>query len=93
MANTDRVIIRRYAKNGIDELVAFLPDAPATYGFIMSYVHVGQHGEASLDFYHETIRVNDKAPDAQELIAELKSIGYNVKLTHRLTRPFGGWAK
>ncbi len=94
----DRVIIRR-CKPSADfpdgELIAFLPDVTANVGHIMSYMHIGQHGEASVEFYQkDTEALQDyDAKDAVMLICELQNIGYNVRVVKRLTRPYGGWAK
>ncbi len=95
----DRVIIRKFIRKvtpeqPFDDLVAFIPDAPANFGFIMSYQHVGQHSEASLGFYEKSCAsVDYDTPEVKALVTELQSIGYNVKLCKRLNRPFGGWAK
>jgi len=59
----------------------------------MCYAHVGQHAEASLEYYQGTKPADLESQEAQDLIAELKSVGYNVRLVKRLARPFGGWAK
>jgi len=37
--------------------------------------------------------VDYNTPEVRTLVAELTSIGYNVRLCQRLNRPFGGWAK
>lgn len=42
--NKIKVILR---KNKDGDMIAFLPEIPANYGNIMSYMHIGQHGEAS----------------------------------------------
>jgi hypothetical protein len=91
---TDRVIIRQYGCRYHGEfIIAFLPDEPSNFGRIMSYEHIGQHGEASIEFYQNTEATDETSPEAQSLIAELRSIGYNPRIVKRLTRPFGGWAK
>ena len=43
--------IAKTCKTGED--VLFIIDAPANYGNLLSYMIVGQHGEASLEFYHD----------------------------------------
>lgn len=42
-----------FRKNGND-ILAFLPEIRVNYGNIMSYMHIGQHSEASYDFYNGT---------------------------------------
>lgn len=44
-----QVIFRKDKKT--KEIVAFLPEVPVNKYMIMSYMHVGQHSEASLDYY------------------------------------------
>jgi hypothetical protein len=92
---SDRVILRKWHNKKTDtwELEAFLPDADVNPGHVMCYAHIGQHSEADFGYYQITQPADENTPEAQALIAELKSIGYNVRLTKRLTRPFGGWAK
>lgn len=69
----DRVILRR-CKSLPQNIIAFLPDAPANPGMILSYEHVGQHGEACEEFYRrETTPLKGALPyDALALLAELR---------------------
>jgi hypothetical protein len=65
------------------ECIAFLMDVPANTGCIMSYMHVGQHGEASLDFVREC------KPATPEQYADLKNelenlVGYELDIRHRM---------
>jgi len=82
------VILRQY-KNGA--LIALFPDQLADlHGNISSYQHVGQHGAASYsrvisDTVPIVASVARKLPDAVALLAELKTIGYEVKLCQRQT--------
>lgn len=63
-----------FRKNKDGEVIAFFPEFHVQYGNIMSYMHIGQHGEASLDFYYSTKKAN---PQEYELLFnELKTI-YN----------------
>jgi hypothetical protein len=103
----DRVIIRafrgedgkRYDSQGRLRLDAFLPDASANFGSIVCYGRVMDDGighchcEASLDYFRDCKPVDYDLPDVKALVAELTTIGYNVRLVKRLNRPFGGWAK
>lgn len=72
--------------DGKREPIAFLPGAPANPGNIMSYVHTGQHGEASYDFY-----IKQCSPCAKKDYAVLKKemekfFGYRFKVVHRISR-------
>lgn len=67
--------IRKIKDTG--ELIAFIPSAPANKGMIMSYMHIGQHSEASIDFWlHDTEQCTDD--EVYDLRQELKRIGYTV---------------
>lgn len=68
-------VIFRKAKNPYTkeyEVVAFFPEIEANYGRILSYMHIGQHSEADLEFYQEA----KKAVEAEykPLLEELKAI-------------------
>ena len=39
-----KVIFRKFKKE--NDIIAFLPEVEANAGYVMSYQHVGQHGEA-----------------------------------------------
>ena len=45
-----KVIFREFE----GEVIAFFPEARVNYGNILSYQHVGQHCEASLEFFWGT---------------------------------------
>lgn len=64
-------IIFRKKGNGI---IAFLPKIRVNRGNIMSYMHIGQHSEASYDFCNETKRATEE--EYKSLLEELKQI-YN----------------
>jgi hypothetical protein len=68
---------------GQPEVIAFLLDVPANYGSIMSYMHVGQHGEADNGFARECKRATPE--QYKDLKAELESLGYNLKVCKRLS--------
>ena len=58
------------------EVIAFLLDAPADCGNILTYMHVGQHAEATVDFYRHCWTAS---PDEYaDLKAELEVIGYEL---------------
>ena len=78
---TDRVIFRKWKDT--EDIIAFLPDDPANYGYCMAYEHVGQHGEA--DYYGLLdITVPATPEEYQDLLEELQSIGYDLKVYRRL---------
>lgn len=56
------------------EVIAFFPELKVNYGNIMSYMHIGQHGEASYSFYSELKNATEK--EYSSLLEELKRI-YN----------------
>lgn len=64
------------------EVNAFMPDSEANPGRILCYAHIGQHSEASMDYYHSGRPA--KPHEYQELKDELGRIGYRVKVAHRI---------
>lgn len=44
-----RMVYNPYTKRY--ECEAFLPETPVRYGRIGNYAHIGQHSEASLEYY------------------------------------------
>lgn len=74
-------VIFRKAKNPYTkeyEIIAFFPEAPANFGNILSYMQLGQHGEASHDFYMTTKKATKE--EYQALYNELKGIYYDCEL-------------
>ena len=66
-------VIFRKAKNPYTneyEVVAFFPEIEANYGRILSYMHIGQHSEADLGFYHITKKATEE--EYKPLLNELK---------------------
>ena len=61
-----------FRKNKNNDVIAFFPEARVNYGNIMSYMHIGQHGEASLEFYLTTRKANEN--EYADLFAELRGI-------------------
>ena len=72
-------VIFRKDKEG--NIIAFLPELRVNHGNIMSYMHIGQHGEASLDFYYSTKKANTQ--EYETLLNELKTIYDDCILTVR----------
>ena len=58
------------------EVIAFFPDTAkdgsCNPGMIMSYMHVGQHGEASVEFYNDCTTCLEE--DYADLLAELEKV-------------------
>lgn len=68
--------IKKIKEDG--ELIAFIPSAETNKGMILSYMHVGQHSEAAIEFMlHDCVPLTEN-DNADNFIHELKSIGYNV---------------
>ena len=55
-----------------NEVVAFIPESTVNYGHILSYMHIGQHSEASLQYYWETVKATEE--EYKPLLKELKNI-------------------
>lgn len=76
-----KVIFRKF-KNG--EIIALFPELKEGRGLILSYMHIGQHGDASPEI------VTDTKPATPEEFAplynELTGIGYRLEVRKRLTR-------
>lgn len=68
------VIFRKHLFMGEWEVMAYFYDAPALPGNIMSYEHIGQHGEASLEYYHSGKPATPE--EYAELLKELQCV-YN----------------
>lgn len=63
-------VVFRKVKNG--DIIAFMPEIKANYGNIMSYMHIGQHSEASYKFYTETKKA--VRSEYESLLKELERV-------------------
>lgn len=63
-------VIFRKDKEG--NIIAFLPELRVNHGNIASYMHIGQHGEASYKLYTETKKADES--EYNLLLGELKRI-------------------
>ena len=54
------------------KVIAFFPELKVNYGNIASYMHIGQHGEASYSFYSNLKNANKN--EYNSLLEELKHI-------------------
>ena len=90
----DYVLFRRF-KDGKKEVIAFLPGQTVSRGMIMSYMHIGQHGEADPGIIAKITRpVEISEPDVKDLYDELVSRGYkNLKVIKNLSPAMiqSGW--
>ena len=76
----------RYSDGSGKEVLAFFPGASANPGNVMCYAHVGQHGEASYDFFLKNCRPCSEK-EYRPLKKELENLfGYRFKIMKRMTR-------
>lgn len=69
-----------YRKDSDGNILAFFPELSANYGNIVCYQHIGQHGEASTNYY--TNNTEKATPNEyKELHKELKSIYHDAELS------------
>jgi len=72
------------ARCGTVEPIAFLLDVDANWGSVMSYMHVGQHGEADIGYFYDCTPATPE--QYADLKAELQSIGYRLIIRKRWMR-------
>jgi hypothetical protein len=78
----ERVIFRIWRDGHV---IALLPDVEANPGMCMMYEHVGQHGEG--DPRHVVSKTRLATPEEYApLLAELRRIGYNLRIVKRMNR-------
>lgn len=97
MTSIQPVMVRYHPGNtNTREVVLFVPDMDVNLGNIMCYAHVGQHSEASMEYYRETIPLL-AAPlrfhaEGRELLREYAALcelhGYKLKVVARDTDTF-----
>lgn len=58
-----------------NKVVAFIPESTVNYGHILSYMHIGQHSEATLQYYWDTVKATEE--EYKPLLEELENIVYN----------------
>lgn len=76
-------IFRKF-KNG--DIIALFPTELGTndpYGDCLSYMHIGQHGAASIFITRDTKLA--KPAEYKALKQELERIGYNLRIIERMT--------
>lgn len=80
-----KVIFRKYKNEytGQYNIIAFFPES-YNYGSLMSYEHIGQHSESSIDFYRYTKPAN--ISEYLPLYNELTNIvGYTLRIVKRMS--------
>lgn len=68
-----KVIFRKDKADGT--VIAFLPDYKANYGNVVCYQHQGQHGEASYEYYLDTVKASEV--EYRDLLIEMQTLGYD----------------
>tara|TARA_R110000824_G_scaffold392801_1_gene591449 strand:- start:1435 stop:1686 length:252 start_codon:yes stop_codon:yes gene_type:complete len=76
----DRVVFRKF-NNG--QVIALLQDNLANFGMIDSYMHIGQHSEASINIINDTKLANKS--EYKTLLSELEMIGYNLRVMKKVS--------
>lgn len=72
-----RAIVRKFAFSpGKEELIIFFNDQVEYYYGVMSWMEIGEHGTASIEFYIETKKVDKK--EAQDFLDKYCAL-YNCK--------------
>ena len=82
METKTKVFFKKSMTEGFENTVtAFFPDAKVNPNMILSYEHIGQHGEASIEFCRECIEANPA--EYAELKNELEKLcGYNLQISN-----------
>lgn len=81
MRKYTRMIFRAFPDGAV---IALIPGVPANRGFVMSYMHVGQHSEADPGIVHRTRLATPK--QRAPLARELRGIYGPIRIGKRLTR-------
>lgn len=76
-----KVIFRRF-RNG--EVIALFPEIKERANEILSYMHIGQHGGATIDVVNITTLA--KESEYKPLYNELTAIGYDLETRKRIKR-------
>ena len=79
-----RVIYRTFTGKDGGDVIAILPDVESNMGSVMTYQHIGQHGEG--DYRHIVSQTRLATPDEYfALHRELEQVGYEgLKMRKRL---------
>ena len=82
-----KVIFKKEYDRDLKEwsVIAFFPDGPANRGNVMSYAHMGQHGEAGYDYYLSCRHATKK--EYMPLKKEMENLfGYRFKVVNRISK-------
>lgn len=79
-------VIFRKDKSG--NITAFFPGMRCNYGMIACYQHIGQHSEASIGYYMDTVQAQEK--EYMPLLEELTGIYNDCRITIKKRLPNGG---
>jgi hypothetical protein len=81
----EKVIFRKFTST--DEIIAFFPDTQKDCSkpyFVMSYMHIGQHGEVDYNgLLNNTVLASPE--EYKPLKEELESIGYKLSIKRRMS--------
>lgn len=64
------------------DVIAFISGYPCNDRTVMSYMHIGQHGEASTELLDDLESVSED--DYKDLLNELRNIGYDVTVVDKI---------
>lgn len=64
------------------DIIAFISDYPCNDGMVMSYQHIGQHSEASIELIDELEMASED--EYKDLLNELRNIGYDVNVVDKI---------
>jgi hypothetical protein len=76
------VVLRRLGK----DVIALFPDLDAGRGHCLSYMRIGQHGQASRNLPRDTKPAHMGEPDVAALVRELTNLGYDLQIVARMPR-------
>ena len=79
-----KVIFRKYAEGDIIALFPELAGDMDAHLTCLSYIHVGQHGSASVFTSYFTYPANES--EYTPLKRELESLGYNLRICKRMNK-------
>ena len=78
-----KVIFRKFSDGDVIALFPELPGDLNPYRTCESYMHIGQHGSASVDLVRNTKQAVYR--EYVSLMQKLESIGYNLQVVQRFT--------
>ena len=80
-----KVVFRKFRKDG--QIIAYFPDSYVQEApYVMSYMHLGQHGQASPYADRDTVLATPA--EYADLYSELTAIYGELQVLKRIVRPF-----